>query len=202
MEVYEINKLIEWLKELQEIKGLSYVSDKEVTSKLNELKQFPGTRADVSRQVKLLDKHVKIGESTDGGKKTLNGSLNRERFCNKFQSVKDFGDTLRLDRSTLHRWRKSGVIAGDRKDLLLSHLVELNVKNSLLLDLEKALSHVKRVVTEENKYRVIKSTNSKEYMGVDPPTYKRWRREKYIRGIMLSEIVKDLTETIQKVSKE
>lgn len=201
MEVYGINDLIDWLHELQEVKGLSYVSDGEIVTKLNEIKQIPKTRPEVSKQVKLLTKHVKIGEIIDKKIDTLNLVLNRERFTNKFRSIKDFGDVLQLDRSTLHRWRKSGVIAGDRKDLLLLHLEELNEGNKLLQDLEMAVSHVNRITTKENEHRTINSTNCMKYIGIDSPTYKKWRRKEYIRGVMLSEIARDLAVTIQWLTK-
>lgn len=185
MEVYNINELINWLKEMQSY-GLEYVCAGEIEMKMKELSKLPLGRGN--------ELHEGIKKISKLNPKILNQNLSTINLLSLGMGV---------SRSTVYRWRKKGIIAGIDRNTLLLHLRDVDQHQRFYNELLVAFNHMMELREKEDcEYKTINNNTCEYLMGISPDIYKRLRRKKYISGEMFYTVMEYIECKLDEIEKQ
>lgn len=182
MKVYDIDKLISLLNQQKEC-GLYYTSHVDIERILNESIHTPPETRDDGKAIGYLEFHVSSG------------------YNMPFYAPKLFSMLLQISESKCLRWRKSGVIASVYPDVLLSQLKELDRKYRLKRTLNKAYTRGKSVFSEKTMYTDVNTRTCKGLIGLSSKEYKEMKKQGYINGKTLKEVLQGLNMILRKSYK-
>lgn len=173
MEVYNIDEMIDKLKQYQTWHGLKYLSRDSVQRIIEDTAQDVPYSPEIPQSIKSLEKHV------------INA---KESRLSKIKLAK----ALNVSRSTLYKWIDNGILSSIDTHDILTNLKEIEVKNGTRAQLEKIVHHISNVILNGGGNNKIGAQNCKELLGIEPSVLKKLYRGRYITSKTLQGIYAEL----------
>ena len=173
MEVYNIDEMIDKLKQYQTWHGLKYLSRDSIQRIIEDTAQDVPYSPGVPESIKNLEKYIK------------NNNL-------QIHSKTEIAKALNVSRSTVYKWFENGIITTFSLTKILIDLKELENEKGTRVQLKKIVERVSSIMTSENEFKMVGVRNCMELLGVEPVIFKKLRRNKYITSKTLRGIHDEL----------